>query len=216
MKSFAVIGLGLFGGQLARELYDEGHNVLVIDSDVNAIERIADHVSKAVAFDAKNRESLEQMKIDKYDCVIVCSANDLATSVIITMNLKALNVPKIICKVQNETDQEVLEALGANQCIIPEHVAATNLSKKLTSRHVVDFMQLSEEHGIMEIMMPQSWVGKSILELNVRSHYGLNIIGIKHNDHLWVDFEPKYVLRAEDELIVIGNNNNLARIEKLK
>ncbi len=216
MKSFAIIGLGLFGTQLAKELYDEGHNVLVIDNDEDSVEKIADRVTKAVTMDAKNRDSLAQLKINKYDCVIVCTANDLATLVIVTMNLKALEVPKIICKVQNETDQEVLEALGAAQCIIPEHVAAANLSKKLTSRHVLDFMQLSEEHGIMEIAIPESWCNKSIIDLKIRSAYGLNIIGIKHNDHLTVDFEPTYVLQSSDELVVIGNNNNLAKLEKLR
>ncbi len=216
MKSFAVIGLGLFGTKLAKELYEDGHNVLVIDNDEDSIEKIADKVTKAVTLDAKNRDSLAQLKINKYDCAIVCTANDLATLVIVTMNLKALQVPRIICKVQNETDQEVLEALGANQCIIPEHDAANNLCKRLTSRHVLDFMQLSEEHGIMEIAIPENWKNKSIIDLKIRSQYGLNIIGIKHNDVLSVDFEPTYVLQPSDELVVIGNNDNLEKLEKLK
>ena len=114
MKSFAIIGLGLFGSQLAMDLFNEGHNVLVIDNDENIIEKIADRVSKAVTVDAKNREALSQLGIQKYDCVIVCTSNDLATSVIITMNLKALQVQKIICKVRDETDKEVLETLGAS------------------------------------------------------------------------------------------------------
>ena len=133
MKSFAIIGLGLFGSQLAMDLFNEGHNVLVIDNDENIIEKIADRVSKAVTVDAKNREALSQLGIQKYDCVIVCTSNDLATSVIITMNLKALKVQKIICKVRDETDKEVLETLGASMCIVPEHVAAMKLSSILHS-----------------------------------------------------------------------------------
>ncbi len=216
MKTFAIIGLGLFGAQLAKDLYNEGHNVLAIDSDEKTVEKIADNVSKAVTLDAKNRDSLSQLKVGKYDCAIVCTSNDLATSVIITMNLKALNVPQIICKVQNETDEEVLKALGASFCIIPEHVAAGNLSKRLTSHHVIDFTQLSEEHGIMEISIPESWMGKSILELNVRSQFGINIIGIKRGENLLVDFDPGFILNGNDELIVIGNNKNLTRITKFK
>ncbi|MCR5595398.1 MAG: TrkA family potassium uptake protein [Lachnospiraceae bacterium] len=216
MKSFAVIGLGLFGTQLAVDLFNEGNNVLAIDSAENNIERIADHVSKAVTLDAKNRESLAQLGINKYDCVIVCTSTDLATSVIITMNLRALNVPKIICKVQNDTDKEVLEALGASTCIIPEHVAALKLSKQLISNNVVDFTQLSEDYSIMEIIVPSVWTGKSIIDLNVRSQYGLNIIGIRHNDKLEVDFQPTYELQSNDELIIVGSNKNLSKIQKLR
>ncbi|MCR5654394.1 MAG: TrkA family potassium uptake protein [Lachnospiraceae bacterium] len=216
MKSFAIIGLGLFGTQLAKDLYKEGHNVLVIDNEEEHIESIADQVSKAVCFDAKNRASLAGIGINKYDCVIVCTSKDLATSVIITMNLRALETPEIICKVQNETDEEVLKALGASMCIIPEHVAASKLSRKLISDNVIDFTQLSEHHGIMEIAVPGAWIGKSILALNVRPNYGLNIIAIRRNNTLQSDFDPSLPLRENDVLIVIGNNKNLSKMQKMK
>ncbi len=216
MKSFAVIGLGLFGTQLAKELYADGHIVLAIDKRENVVEKIADEVTQAVCCDAKNKETLEKLKIDKYDCVIVCTSTDLATSVIVTMNLKSLNVSNIICKVQNETDHEVLQTLGASQCIIPEHVAAINLSKRLDSYHVTDFMQLSEEHGIIEMTIPESWVNKSILELNIRSVYGINIIGIKNEGKLSVNFDASYVLKGSDELVVVGSTKSLSKLEKLK
>ena len=216
MKSFAIIGLGLFGSQLAMDLFNEGHNVLVIDNDENIIEKIADRVSKAVTVDAKNREALSQLGFQKYDCVIVCTSNDLATSVIITMNLKALQVQKIICKVRDETDKEVLETLGASMCIVPEHVAAMKLSKKLTADNVVDFTQLSEGHSIMEIEVPPSWTEKTILELNVRSQYGLNIIAIRRNESLCVELTPSFTLEEGDILILIGSNKNLSKLQKLK
>jgi len=216
MKSFAIIGLGLFGSQLAIDLFNEGHNVLAIDNDESIVEKLADRVSKAVTVDAKNREALSQLGINKYDCTIVCTSNDLATSVIITMNLKALKVPKIICKVRDDTDKEVLEALGAAMCIVPEHVAATKLSKKLTADNIVDFTQLSEGHGIMEIVVPPSWANKTILELNVRSQFNLNIIAIRRNEKLCVEFAPSFTLEKDDILILIGSNKNLSRLQKIK
>ncbi|MCR5626093.1 MAG: TrkA family potassium uptake protein [Lachnospiraceae bacterium] len=216
MKSFAIIGLGLFGEQLAKDLFKEGHNVLAIDKDEEIVERIADSVSKAVVFDAKNRNALAHIGIDKYDCAVLCTSSDLAASVIITMNLKALNVPKIVCKVQNETDQEVLEALGASSCMVPEHIAAINFSKRLSTNNVLDFTQLSDEYGIMEIKAPESWINKSILELNIRSQYKLNIMAIRHEGKLIVDFPPTFVFSDSDELIMIGNNNNLTKVQKLK
>jgi len=214
MKSFAVIGLGLFGTKLATELYDAGHTVLAIDNNEERVEKIADHVTRAVTLDAKNREALSQLGINKYDCVIVSIARDLATSVLVTMNLKALNTPQIICKTQSETDEEVLVTLGAEYCIIPEHIAATKLLKKLTGRNVIDFTQLSDEHSIMEINIPESWINKSILDMDIRVKYGINIIGIRRDGKVHVDFNPAEALQADDELIIIGTNEKLDKIQK--
>lgn len=215
MKSFAIIGLGLFGTKLARELFEAGNTVLAIDQNEQIINNIADSVTRAVVLDAKDRSGLSQLGINKYDCVVVAVSRDLATSVLVTMNLKALNVPKIICKVQSSTDQEVLEKLGATTCIIPEHIAASKLTRKLTGRNVIDFTQLSEDHSIVEMSTPESWVGKSIIELKIRSHYKVNIIGIRSSGKMIADFDPSVVLSHSDELIIIGNNKNLDKLLKI-
>lgn len=216
MKSFAIIGLGLFGTQLAKELYNSGSNVLVIDSNENIIEQIADNVSRAVCLDAKDRIALSNLGISKYDCVIVALSGDLATSVLVTMNLKALNVKQIICKVQNDTDKEVLETLGASTCIIPEHIAATKLSKKLLGNNILDFTQISDDHSIVEMTIPGSWINRTIIELNIRASYHVNIIGIKNNDKISVDFNPADALKTSDILLIIGNNSSLEKLQKIK
>ena len=216
MKSFAVIGLGLFGTQLAKELFNYGNSVLAIDINKERIEQIADDVSRAICLDAKNRTALSELGINKYDCVIVALSGDLATSVLVTMNLKALNVKQIICKVQNNMDKEVLETLGASSCIIPEHIAATKLTKKLLGNNIIDFTQLSDHHSIIEMSVPSSWVGKSILDLKIRPNYRVNIIGIRSEGKLKVDFEPTSILNASDDLIIIGNNINLDKLQKVK
>jgi len=215
MKSFAIIGLGLFGTQLAKDLYNAGHNVLAIDSNEAIIEQIADHVSRAVTMDAKNRSGLAQLGISKYDCAVVGVSGDLATSVLVTMNLKALNVPQIVCKVQNSTDEEVLTTLGATACIVPEHIAANKMAKRLTSNHIIDFTQLSDDHSIMEMTTPASWIGKSIADLNIRACHGINVIGIRSDGRIRVDFAPTEPLKETDELIVIGRNKNLDKIQKI-
>lgn len=215
MKSYAIIGLGLFGTQLAKELYDDGNSVLAIDINERLIEDISDDVSRAVCVDAKDRNALSQLGISKYDCVIVALSGDLATSVLVTMNLKALNAKKIICKVKNDADREVLETLGASSCIIPEHIAATNLSKKLTGKNVLEFIQLSENYSIIEMATPACWVGKNIISLNIRSKYGVNVIGIRNSGTISVDFDPTEELKETDELIIIGNNLQIDRLQKL-
>lgn len=216
MKSFAIIGLGLFGTHLAKTLYNDGYNVLVIDQNEKIIEQIADEVTRAVIVDAKDRKALLQLGINKYDCVIVAISGDLATSVLITMNLKALNVPKIICKVQNDTDKEVLETLGASSCIIPEHIGATKMAKTLEDKNVLDYIQLSNDHSIIEFSTPAIWIGHSIIELSIRSKYSVNIICIKNNGIIHVDFNPADPLTEADELVIIGKNADLDRLQKIK
>jgi len=215
MKSFAVIGLGLFGTKLAGELFEAGHNVLVIDTNEKKIDAIADHVSRAVVLDAKDRDALSHLGISRYDCVVVCTTNDLANTVLITMNLKALNVPQIVCKVLNEQDEEVLKTLGASFCLIPEHIGAVNLSHKLNSKNVLDFTQLSAHHSIVEILVPKDWVGRSLRELEIRAKHGVNIIAIRRNNLLQVDFDPSEPLLESDILFVIGSNKKLMKIQKI-
>ena len=216
MKSFAIIGLGLFGTHLAKTLYNDGYNVLVIDQNEKIIEQIADEVTRAVIVDARDRKALLQLGINKYDCVVVAISGDLATSVLITMNLKALNVTKIICKVQNDTDKEVLETLGASSCIIPEHIGATKLAKTLEDKKVLDYIQLSDDHSIIELSTPASWIGHSIIELSIRSKYSVNIIGVKNSGIIHVDFNPADPLSEADELVIIGKNAALDKLQKIK
>lgn len=215
-KSFAVIGMGLFGVELAKTLYEGGHNVLVIDTDEKRIEKIANNATRAVTLDATNRDALAQLGINKYDSVIVAITGDLATSVLITMNLKALDVPQIICKVQSETDREVLETLGASFCITPEQIGAIQLSHRLTTNNIIDFIQLSEHHSIIEMSIPESWIGKSLIKLSIRAKYGVNVIAIRRDNRTTVDFKPDEPLRTGDLLVIVGNNKNLAKLQKVK
>jgi len=215
-KSIAIIGMGLFGRELARELSEGGHDVLAIDDDEKRVEKVVNIVSRAVTLDAKNRDALQQLGINKYDAVVVAITGDLATSVLITMNLKALNVKEIVCKVQNDADREVLETLGAAYCITPEHIGAVKLSHRLVSNHIVDFIELSEHHSIIEMKLPDAWKGNSILKLNVRAKYGINIIAIRRDGRTTVDFKPDEPLKADDILVIVGNNKNLAKLQKIK
>lgn len=214
MNSFAIIGLGLFGEQLASDLYSAGHQVLAIDKSEKKIEAIADSVNKAVTLDATDRDALSYIGIQKYDCVVVSISGDLASSVLITMNLAALKVPYIVCKVKSDTDKEVLEKLGASYCIFPEQVAAIKLSRKLVSRNLIDFTIISDNHSIIEICVPHSWIGKNIAELNIRSQYGVNIIALKDRGEIIVNLNPFEPLKSSDILIIIGSNKNIERLQR--
>lgn len=215
MKSYVVIGLGLFGARVARQLAAEGQNVLAIDLKEDRIERIADSVTRAVTADASKRDILLELGVNKYDCAIVAMTGELAASVLITMNLKALGVPEIICKAQDDTDKEVLETLGATTVVVPEHLAADKLSRKLVAKNLVDYTELSNEYSIVEINTPKTWAGKSVAAMNIRAEYGINIIALKHKGTLIVSFDPQKPLSEDDVLVIIGNNRTLDKIQSL-
>ena len=215
MKSYAVIGMGLFGSQIAMELYKKGANVMAIDTNASLIEKYAGNVTKAVVADAKKRDVLRKLGVDKCDCAIVALTSDLASSVLITMNLKALGIKQIICKSKDDTDKEVLETLGATNIVIPEKMSAERLSVKLLKPNVMDYIELSDNCGIVEIQAPQAWINHSIIDLNIRAKFGVNVIGIKKGSQMNVSFDGKTLLEEGDVLVLVGDNKNLNKIQSV-
>lgn len=216
MKSFAVIGLGRFGMRIAEQLCARGDDVLAIDRREQPVEKIADQVTRAVVADAKNRDTLMKLGVQDCDCAIVAMGSDLSASVLITMNLKALKVPKIICKAHDEIHREILEKLGADQIIIPEHVVADKLAASLTSPNVLDYIELSNDYGVFERKAPATWVGKSLRELHIRSEYGAAIIALRAGDAISVAPSADDIIRKDTTLVLLGDYESLRRIESLQ
>lgn len=216
MKSYAVIGLGRFGSHIAEKLYEQESEVLAIDINDSLVEAISDRVTRAVVADAKNREVLRSLGIQNCDCVIVAIASDLASSVLITMNLKSLGIPNIICKAHDDTHREILEKLGASNVIIPERAVAEKLAKSLTSPDVLEYINLSEHHGIVEMKAPLRWCKKTIRELNVRVKYNVNIIAVKQKNGIQVSPGADHVIEENDILVLLGRYDALDKLEKQK
>lgn len=214
MKSYAVIGLGLFGSQLAASLYERGENVLAIDVRPAAVEEIADRVSRAAVADAKKREALLQLGVQKCDCAVVAMTSDLAASVLVTMNLKAMGVPQIICKAQSDTDREIMETLGATSVVIPERMAADKLCNRLVSGNVIEYIELSNDFAIVELRLPRSWHRRTIKEINVRAKYGVNIIAVRRGSEVKVSPDADFAFREEDILVLLGDSRSLSRVQK--
>ena len=179
MKSYIVIGLGRFGTELATRLYDCGEEVMVIDTNEGLVDKIADRVTRAVAADARDIDVLRKLGAGNFDRAIVAVGTDLGASALITMNLKSLGVPFIMCKAQDETYREILEKLGADKVIIPEWEMADKLALGLTHAGVMEYIELSQEYGIVEIKPLPEWVGKTIRELELRTRYGMNVIAMR-------------------------------------
>ena len=215
MKSYIVIGLGLFGEALAKQLCRLGAEVLVMDVRSELVQQVANDVTHAVVGDAQDKEVLRALGVRDMDCAVIAIGDDLAASVLIAMNLQELGVPHIVCKAHNETHRRVLEKLGIQRVVIPEQENAQRLARSLHSHNVLDYIELSEEYGILEVPAPKRWVGKTLKELDVRAKLGVNIIAVESGRETNVSPAADYRIAAGDILVVLGDNYALEAVQKL-
>ena len=215
MKSYMVIGLGRFGSQAAKRLCELGCEVLAIDCNSDLVQPISGVVTQAVVADARDKEVLRALGAKDFECAIVAIGTNLADSVLATMNLKELGVPYIVCKASDDTHRQVLKKLGADRVVIPEQEQADRLAKNLSSPNVLEYIELSEEYGIVEIPAPKSWQGKSLKELNVRAKLGVNIIAVEKGRQINVPPSADYKIAPEDIMVVLGDAAALEAVQKL-
>ena len=215
MKSYIVIGLGLFGAEVARKLCALGCEVLAMDVRSDLVQQVSADVTHAVVGDGQDKEVLRALGAGNFDCAIIAIGDDLAASVLTTMNLTELGVPYIVCKAHDETHRRVLEKLGVNRVVIPEYEFGGKLARSLSSHNVLDYIELSEDYGILEVPAPKSWVGKTILELNVRAKLGVNIIAVESGKKTNVSPHADYLIQKEDIMVVLGDTYSLEAVQKL-
>ena len=215
MKTYLVIGLGRFGSALAKQLCDLGAEVLAMDVRTDLVQALAQDVTHSVAGDAQDKEVLRSLGAKNFDCAVIAIGADLAASVLVTMNLQELGAPYIVCKAHDETHRRVLKKLGVDRVVIPEQEHAQRLGRSLFSHNVLDYIELSEDYGILEIPAPGSWVGKSLKELNIRAKLGVNIIAVENEKKTNVSPAADYRMRSGDLLVVLGENYALEAVQKL-
>lgn len=215
MRSYIVIGLGRFGSEAARRLCKLGNEVLVIDSSSELVQQISNDVTQAVVGDARDKEVLKALGVKEFDCGIVAIGASLADSVLATMNLKELGVPYVVCKAHDETHRQVLLKLGADKVVIPEQEQANRLARNLSSPNVLDYIELSDAYGIIEVPAPARWIGKSLKDLNVRAELGVNIIAVKQGERINVSPGADYEVMPGDIMEILGDTDALNRVQKL-
>ena len=209
MKSFVIIGLGRFGTAIASELSAFGHEVLAVDVDEERVQQVADHVTHAVTGDGRNIEVLRALGVRNFDCVVVAMGSDVGNSALITLNLKELGVKEVICKAQSHVHSRVLEKIGADRVVFPEYEMGAKLAQGLSSSNVLNFIELSEDYGILELSAPQSWQGKSLRELDVRNRHHVNVIAIRKNGELNVAPSPDLPLESGDQVVALGRYEDI-------
>jgi trk system potassium uptake protein TrkA len=214
MKSYVVIGLGRFGSEIATRLYSCGEEVMAIDTDEGLIDKIADRVTRAVAADARDPDVLKKLGVENFDRAIVAVGSDLAASALITMNLKSLNVPFILCKAHDDTYKDILEKLGADRVIIPEREVADKLALGLTHAGVMEYIELSQEFGIVEMEPIPEWVGKTVRELELRTRYGVNVIAVRSADSIRIPPDIDTPIEANVIMVMLGKYDMFENLKK--
>lgn len=215
MKSYMVIGLGRFGTEVARQLCALGCEVLAVDTSAELVQQVAGDVTHAVVADARDKEVLKALGAKDFDCAVIAIGGDLGNSVLATMNVKELGIPKVVCKAHDETHRQVLLKLGADQVVIPEHENAGRLARSLSSHNVLDYIELSEDYGIIEVPAPRSWVGKSLKELNVRAKLGVNILAVRRNEKFIVSPGADFEFLTGDIVVMLGDTLAVNAVQKL-
>ena len=212
-KSYAVFGLGRYGLSVAKALAASGADVLAVDSDANIVNSAVLDVPFCKCADVTDPEAIKQLGIANIDVVIIAMANNLEASVLTIMLCKEAGVPTVIAKCANEMHGKILSRVGADQVVLPEVESGIRLAKNLLSSGFVDVIELANDVSLIELEMRPEWVGKTLLELNLRKKYAINIIAIRNRQELIVNIDPTQTLQADMRLVVIIQNTKLSKLK---
>lgn len=211
-KSYAVFGLGRYGIAVARELVFHGVEVIAVDSDEKIVNAAAVELPICKCADITDPEAIRQLGISNVDVVIVAMANNLEASVMAVTLCKEIGVKTVIAKCANEMHQKILKRVGADKVVFPENESGIRLAKNLLSSGFVDMVSLAKSVSMIELDMKPEWVGKNLIDLNLRKKYSMNVVAIRKGESVSVDIDPHAALEADEQLIVIAN---VERISKL-
>jgi len=211
---FVVIGLGRFGTAVARTLTEYGYNVLAIDSDMARVQALSTSLPHVLQLDATNVDALRQAGVDAFDTGLVCIGTDFESNVLATVLLRRLGVKRVITKARTRTQKEILLRVGADEVILPEHEAGVRLARKLTASHLIDYLEVSHDVGVVELLAPASFWGKTLAESNLRQRYGLNAMAVRRGDELIISPSGSFRIEADDVLVVLGKIEDAEKLNQ--
>ena len=212
-KTYAVFGLGRYGSAVAKELVDNGMEVIAVDTEQRIVNDAAAYLPVCKCADVTDAEVISRLGIENIDTVIVCMASNLEASVMAVTLCKEAGVKNVIAKCANEMHQKILLRVGADQVVFPEHESGVRLAKNLLSSGFIDMISLSKDVSMVEIDVKSEWLGKNLIELNLRKKYGLNIVAIKKGETVNVNVNPEQPLDADTTLIVIAKTAKLGKLK---
>ena len=212
-KTYAIFGLGRYGIAVARELVENGMEVIAVDTEERIVNDAAAYLPVCKCADVTDAEVISRLGIGSIDTVIVCMASNLEASVMAVTLCKEAGVKNVIAKCSNEMQQKILLRVGADQVVFPENESGIRLAKNLLSSGFIDMISLAKDVSIVEVDVKDEWCGKNLIELNLRKKYGFNIVAIKKGEKVTVNINPEQVLDAQTTLIVIANTTKLGKLK---
>ena len=212
-KTYAVFGLGRYGKAVAKELVENGMEVLAVDSDMKIVNDAAAYLPVCKCADVTDPEVISRLGIGNIDTVIVCMASNLEASVMAVTLCKEAGVRTVIAKSANEMHQKILRRIGAEQVVLPENESGIRLAKNLLCSGFIDMISLSKDVSMLEVDVKPEWVGKNLIELNLRKRYDINVVAMKKGGTVHVNINPEQPLDGDATLIVIANTEKLRRLK---
>ena len=214
-KSFAVIGIGRFGTSVALTLSLMGHEVLAVDTSAAAIDSIADRVTHAIVADATDERVLRRIGIAEFDAVVISVAADIRASILTAMLSKELGAKRVVAKAADDLHAKLLIKAGADQVVHPERDSGVRLARSIAVDSVLDYFALTDDVSINELRLPYSWAGKSLVQLGIRTRYGVSVIAIKRGEKMIVAIDPNSALEQGDVLVLLGSNHELEKLASI-
>lgn len=215
-KQYAVLGLGSFGESVALTLENMGCDVLVMDDSYEKIQDISDKVSYAMKADVSDPDALQALGGKNLDGVVVAVSENLEAGIMATMLCKEMGIPLVVAKAKNKLQGAILKRVGADRIVYPEIEMGSRVAKSLVSREFMDWIELSNDYSMVEIAVPDKWVGRTLVDINVRERLGINVVGIIINGKIDVTLDPQKPLPEGGILIVIGANDVLEKFDSKK
>lgn len=209
---YVVIGLGRFGASVAKTLISYGHSVLCIDSDIHRVQEMSTSLPNVIQLDATNVDALRQAGVDTFDVGLVCIGTDFESNILATVLLHRLGVKRVISKARTRTQKEILLRVGADEVILPEHEAGVRLARKLAAGHFIDYLEVSADVGVVELMAPPHFWGHTLAESEMRQRYGLTAIAVRRGNELMVSPSANFRIEANDILVVLGKIEDAERL----
>ena len=206
MVSVLVIGMGKFGRTLGEKLLGMGDEVMIVDKCEDVINSLAPRYTNALIANCMSLDNLETMDIPSFDVCVVAIGEDFQASLEITSNLKDCGAKKVISRATTQIQRKFLLRVGADEVIYPENDIAEKLAVRLSSRNVLNYIDLDSAYSIFEIAVPEKWIGKTLVDVNPRKRYGMNILTIKNGGKVISTLDAGYVFRSNDQLLVFGNS----------
>ncbi|MEI7025089.1 potassium channel family protein [Paenibacillus sp. y28] len=213
-KTFVVIGMGRFGSSVAYSLCNQGYEVLAIDSSEQRVQEVAHTVTHAVQADSTDEEALRALGVRNFDVVVVAIGEDIQASILTSIVLKEIGVPFLVVKAQTDLHGKVLAKIGVNKVVFPERDMGNRVATHLVSPNILDYIELSDDYSIVEMLAAPSMVGKNLRQLDVRAKFGCNVMAIKTGSRMNIAPQATDLIQEGDMLVVVGKKNQLQQLQR--